>query len=251
MNPTDLLDLLKALTVEQRLELAESLPIPSWQPGTMFVDCFAGDAAEVVLDRDLEGATTVTAKNITGVFILQGTRVMVRKDGAVLQIDGILEGTGLPAGIVVGYAGATEPSWGVFATGQTVPTVGRYARLAVALAETGSTMTLPDLRDRIPRYLDAETLLSVAGASTVTIAKANLPSYNLTVTDPGHRHYDGDDTGANSAASGAARQEPGAGTAGSKRTSTEVTGITVASGGSGTALSVLNPVIYLNGLITL
>lgn len=247
MNPTDLLDLLKALTVEQRLELAESLPIPSWQPGTMFVDCFAGDAAEVVLDRDLEGATTVTAKNITGVFILQGTRVMVRKDGAVLQIDGILEGTGLPAGIVVGYAGATEPSWGVFATGQTVPTVGRYARLATALAETGDTMTLPDLRDRIPRYLDAETLLSVAGASTVTIAKANLPSYNLTVTDPGHDHDIG--SGTNVSATGAVRQEPGSSNTASSASAT--TGITVASGGSGTALSVLNPVIYLNGLITL
>lgn len=249
MTPEDLLELLKVLNVEQRLALQDLLAIPSWAAGTATEDIAAGSAGQVLLDRDLESGTTVTAKNVTGAWIGETTRVQVR-EGPVLQIEA-LSGSGLPAGLLLPYGGSTAPPWGVFGQGQTLSTAAPYNRLAAALGYTGPTFTVPDVRGRVALLRNAETLLAVGGAMSRTIAQANLPSYNLTVTDPGHRHYDGDDTLANTTAAGAVHQEPGAGTAGSKRTSTEVTGITVASGGSGTALDTTPANIALNGVWTI
>lgn len=118
----------------------------------------------------------------------------------------------------------------------------------------------PNLRDRVALGSgNLYTLGTTYGAATVTLAQANLPSYNLTVTEPnsgtGHRHFDGDDTGGNTVpdavANGlvAAHQEPGAGTAGSKRTSFATTGITVSSAGSGTAFSIIPPAYALKPYI--
>lgn len=249
LDPQDLIDMLKVLTVEQRLSLAESLPIPSWLPGTASTEGLSGAIIEVQLDRDLATATTVQAKNVTGTWIATGTRVLVRKDGSVLEIDGILGGTGLPAGLLLPYGGSTQPSWGVFGQGQTVPNSGQYARLGAALGYTTTTFTVPDVRGRIAISRTAETLLSVAGAMSRTIAQANLPNVDWTVTDPGHFHYDGDDTFGNTTAAGSAHQEPGLGN--HKQTANAYTGISVNSGGSGTALDTTPKVVYCNGLFTL
>lgn len=252
ISAADLLEVLKVLTIEQRLELAESLPIPSWIPGTTTTDGISGTTIEVLLDRDLETTATISAKNITGGYIASGTRVMVRSDGGVRLIDAVLSASTYPPGVLVGYGGDTEPAWGVFANGQTLANAPPYDRLAAALGLTGSTFTVPNAEDRVILFKSSgTTLLAVGGAFSRTIAQANLPAYNLTVTDPGHRHDDGDDTLANSAAAGSAKQEPGAGTAGSKRTGYATTGITVASGGSGTALDTTPKHIILNPVWTL
>jgi hypothetical protein len=75
------------------------------------------------------------------------------------------------------------------------------------------------------------------------IAKANLPNYNLTVTDPGHTHT------YSNPLNGGASSQTGGGNGGNSQTGSSTTGITVNTGGSGTALSVLPPAIMFNKII--
>lgn len=248
----DIISLLKVLTVEQKLALAESLPIPSWSPGTMTDETPPGGVGAVRLDRDLQTATTVSAKNVTGGFIMAGTRVQVCADGGVLLVDRVLD-AGFPPGILVPYVGATEPAWGLFANGQTVSTGAPNHRLASALGETGSTMTLPNANDRTIVFKGStySTLLAVGGAMSRTIAQANLPAATLTVTitDPGHTHKIGSTV--NVSATGSDRQEPGSGTTATSASAT--TGITASAalGGSGTALDTTPAYLVVNAVLTL
>lgn len=71
---------------------------------------------------------------------------------------------------------------------------------------------------------DFDTAKETGGAKTVTIAQANLPSFNLSVSPSTIRSAGGDGPNLGSSANG-----------GSSAT------LTVGSGGSGTALSVMNP----------
>lgn len=79
-----------------------------------------------------------------------------------------------------------------------------------------------------------------------TIAQANLPSYNLNVTDPGHTH-----TNVRMTQTGLSFTGPGGGTAyvpnSTEATGSATTGITVASGGSGTAMDFA--VKYINVIV--
>jgi hypothetical protein len=119
--------------------------------------------------------------------------------------------------------------------------------------------TLPDLRGRSRAALnqttnrittagsgvDGNTLLSSGGGQNQTIAKANLPAYNLTVTDIGHQHnVHGAGNPGGTSGSGSVALVPfssgGAQSYGS--TDNATTGITVNTGGSGTALTTLPPV---------
>lgn len=90
--------------------------------------------------------------------------------------------------------------------------------------------------------VDGNTFLAAGGADAQVIAKANLPLYNLTVTDPGHRHNIGSAT---SLAGPGPGSNPGSGSQITSGSAT--TGITVSSGGSGTALPTINP-IQISGL---
>lgn len=249
----DLMALLKVLTVEQAQALAESLPIPRWVPGTVMSECLPGGSAEVLLDRDAASGAQVLAVNLTGQLLLAGARVSVRAAGQVLEVDSLVD-AGFPPGVLLPYGGTTEPAWGVFANGQTLPTDPPYHRLAHALGlDTGSTFVVPNADNRTIVFKGSSfsTLLAVGGAMSRTIAKANLPSYNLdvTVNDPGHVHDIG--SGSNVSATGAVRQEPGSsGTATSGSKTTGIT-VTVGSGGSGTALDTTPAHIVLNGVWTL
>lgn len=109
--------------------------------------------------------------------------------------------------------------------------------------------TLPDARGRFRGALNqgtgrmtainGNTILS--GGGSETIAQANLPSVNFTVTDPGHNHqYSGTIAGIGAVQSGADYS-----ISGSFNTTTSVTGITVNSGGSGAGLL---PPGYIGGL---
>ena len=78
------------------------------------------------------------------------------------------------------------------------------------------------------------------GKSTTTITKANLPNYNLTVIDSGHRHTAGGYCYTTDF--GNIPNLSGSGTSGySLTTDNAKTGITVNSGGSGTAINNLQP----------
>jgi microcystin-dependent protein len=97
--------------------------------------------------------------------------------------------------------------------------------------------------------LTGRNLGSTIGTETTTLAQANLPSVNFNVTDPGHTHVH------NTPAAGGAVVQTGAGTgvtgltAGTINTAT--TGISVGSGGSGTAVSNMQPSTFLNAMVKL
>lgn len=118
-------------------------------------------------------------------------------------------------------------------------TLGR----ALAVAGTGSGLT-------------ARALGSTTGTETVTVAQANLPSLNFTVTDPSHTHAAASWLGTQSASGGGNTRIMTTG-AGSDFTSTPLswslpsatTGISVASGGSGTALANVQPSSFLNAKV--
>ena len=99
------------------------------------------------------------------------------------------------------------------------------------------------------------TLGQSVGGNTKTIAKANLPSYNLTVTDPGHTHTYTDYYATSSTASDFNRTFVNTGVASvgntytTRTSNSKATGITVASGGSGTAFNVMQKTLVCNYII--
>ena len=157
-----------------------------------------------------------------------------------------------PIGTYMDYAGSSAPSW---VTNCSIPpyqncdgttfSSATYPILATILGGT----TLPDLRGRTRFYneqgtgrLGGASSGAGIGAATATIAQANLPNYALTVTDPGHTHnisvldtVDGLPAAAiRSAVAGLTATLTGAALI-------NTTGVTVNSGGSGTAFSILSP----------
>lgn len=175
---------------------------------------------------------------------------MVQSDGTNMNFVGLGR-----IGTYWDFAGGAVPIWvsgsspapylncdgSVFAS-STYPVLASYL---------GGT-TLPDARGRfraslnqgtgrIVTAIDGNTLL--AGGGSVTITQANIPNYALSVVDPGHSHaYTLVQTaGLNNVEAGAALSlgiQAGV-------TSSATTGITVASGGSGTGYA---PPGYIGGL---
>lgn len=164
---------------------------------------------------------------------------------------------------------ATTPAW--YAGCSTLPylicdgsvdSIATYPILGGRLGSTFggngfTTFGRPDLRARYRIPLDNQgangaanrvtaagssvngtTLGAAGGLQNATIGTANIPSYNLTVTDPGHRHtlpgqlISG--VGTNPASGSGQAQVSGP-------TGTATTGITVGSGGGGVALTTLSP----------
>ena len=93
---------------------------------------------------------------------------------------------------------------------------------------------------------------STAGGAT-TLAKVNMPNYALTVTDPGHVHA-GVTNGTSFMAAvggGPTYAQTGGGSGApiidsAATTHNDVTGISVHSGGSGTAFGIVNPGVTTN-----
>jgi len=110
-----------------------------------------------------------------------------------------------------------------------------------------------------------DTLGATVGASTHAIAKAELPSYNLTVTDPGHTHTLTDpghnhNISMTGGSGGGGNPFAGNGSSPTKQTqdattgitmASQTTGISVASGGSGTAMPVMQPSVLVTFYIKL
>lgn len=172
----------------------------------------------------------------------------------------------VPIGAILDFAGSTAPNGYLLCYGQAVSR-STYAVLFDLISTTygsgdgSTTFNLPDLRGRQAIGLDnmggtpasrvaaATALNTASGAEEQTILQANIPLYNLTVTDPGHKHnplspatnFLGD------GGSGA----PGGTTTGGKIPTTAIatTGITVSSAGSGTALETMDPWLCMNKII--
>lgn len=171
-------------------------------------------------------------------------------------------------GSYLDLAASTTPSW--YAGCTTLPylicdgstfSTSVYLALGTLLGSTFggngiTTFGVPDLRARYRIPLDNQgsqgaanrvtaagssvngtTLGSAGGLQNSTIGTANIPSYNLTVTDPGHRHtLPGQSiSGVGNVATGSGQGQVGG------TTGTATTGITVGSGGGGVALTTLSP----------
>jgi len=92
----------------------------------------------------------------------------------------------LPAGILMPYAGSTEPSGWVFCYGQTIDSVANtlYARLFTAIGTTyggssASSFILPDLRGRMPAGKDN---MGGTAASRITAAVSVITGTTLGAT---------------------------------------------------------------------
>lgn len=205
------------------------------------------------IDNLTTGAFVVTISGGSGnvVGVPQGEIVEVVWDGTNCKFINLGR-----VGSYWDYAGAAVPAW---VTACTVPpylpcdgttfSAVTYPYLNGILGTT----TLPDLRGRARFNLnggtgrittavsgiDGDTRFSAGGAQSVVLVQANLPNVNFTVTDPGHVHGSGwsvPGTGYTTGVNGtAARTLPG------QDTASATTGISVASGGSGTATNKMPP----------
>ncbi len=140
------------------------------------------------------------------------------------------------------------------------PVSGGRGATAAADFAANKTIGLPDMRGNVPAGLDdmgnsaasrltsltmspdGITPMATGGSQSLTFLQANLPSINWSVTDPGHNHT-------YSIAVTSGNQKPAAGgtapfdTLNGTVTGTSTTGISVASGGSGTAMKILQPTV--------
>lgn len=155
-----------------------------------------------------------------------------------------------PPGAIQAYLPSALPSDGwLLCNGQTV-SKATYAALYEAIGggfgETSTTFNLPDLRDRF--LVGAQTIARAAtgGASTVTLSVGNLPAHTHTITDPGHQHTDLTSGSLNVTVG---PDGPVATFGASEMTSTDATGITVDSTGSGTPFSITPPAMGVQWII--
>jgi hypothetical protein len=126
---------------------------------------------------------------------------------------------------------------------------GRGASAAADFA-ANKTIALPKMQSRVlgsagaGSGLSSRVLGSSGGTEASAIAQANLPAVNWPVTDPGHFHVV---TGA-ATAGGTELPATSASTTGGATFNTNLatTGISVASGGSGTPLPIIQPTTWLN-----
>jgi hypothetical protein len=124
-------------------------------------------------------------------------------------------------------------SSGGFATGTAI---AAFAQATAPVGWTKST-SLDDYALRLVSGTGGITAGAVSFSSAftnLTITKANLPNYNLTVTDPGHTHSYTTPNTTGRSGGGTATADAVTTT---NTTNSNTTGISVNSGGSGTAIS--------------
>jgi hypothetical protein len=138
------------------------------------------------------------------------------------------------------------------------PVTGGRGASAAADFSANKAIGLPDLRGYVMAGLDdmgnsaasrltsltmtpdGVSAMATGGGQTVTFLQANLPSVNWSITEPnsgtGHTHSYTSVGGNNASAGGAVQAQSSGATTGAS-----VTGITVASGGSSTAMKIIQP----------
>lgn len=210
---------------------------------------------------------------MVGGEIVTGQIVTAEYDGTQFQIVS----TGIDyIGSGKDWFGTTAPPGWAFIDGSCQLRAGVFADLFSVIGTTydptGSTcdvahFAMPDGRGRMLAGRDdmggsAANRITNAGSSCVgttlggagcgtqnkAILQANLPNINFTVTDPGHVHTLSPSVYVQA---GGPQFPGGAGSnfTTSSATASATTGISVASGGSGTALTTLNPLQIVNKII--
>jgi microcystin-dependent protein len=175
----------------------------------------------------------------------------------------------IPSGLIAPFAGGTAPTGWLLCYGQAISRTTYATLFGVIGTSYGSgdgstTFNVPDLRGSIPAGADnmggsaasrltSATITSGAtvgnrgGEETHHLLKAELPAYNLTVTDPGHAHTVPQATGGSA---GSAYSLFGANIAATtQNTGSATTGISVASGGSDTSHNNVQPTLITNYII--
>jgi microcystin-dependent protein len=184
----------------------------------------------------------------------------------------------VPAGAIMPYAGAAAPDGWLLCYGQAVDRT-TYADLFTAISTTygvgdgSTTFNLPDLRGRVvagqddmggssanrltglTNGIDGDTLGATGGEEAHTLTQAQLPNVTLTTTiaagQGSHTHAlnnGGVVLTGTSAAGSAVEGSFYAGTSIANATLPEMGG-TTPTGGSGTALNVIQPTLILNYII--
>lgn len=173
-----------------------------------------------------------------------------------------LQANGEITGTIKLWSAAAAPSGYLLCDGSAVSRTTYAALFAVCGTTFGSgdgssTFNLPDLRGRAPIGVGtgdasdatAHTLGEKEGTERHAMIEAEMPSHTHAVTDPGHEHDPG---GGSFLTSGAGSLEMlgGGGTADeSATTSTETTGITLGTTGSGLAHPNMQPSLTVNFII--
>jgi microcystin-dependent protein len=213
------------------------------------------------LDRDGKGgmraALPMGGNKITG--LAPGTNPT---DAATVSQLGTTAAS-IPLGIVLDYWGATPPEGYLFAAGQEVSRSTYAALFAVIGTSAGAgngstTFNLPDYRGRVSagresmatpatarlNSLSSSTLGAAGGSQTHTLTTAEMPAHTHGVIDPGHDHNGGNPTSLaiNSDLGGSDAAYAGF-------TSTDVTGISIASAGGGAAHNNVQPTLICNKII--
>ena len=168
----------------------------------------------------------------------------------------------VPTGTILATISSTAPNGFLLANGQCVNQVTFSALFAIAGTSWGTCPTgqfaVPDLRGSIPAGTDAMggaapanriTLFSAVpaargGVQSSVVAQANLAAFSLPVTDPGHTHPYSAVAGADNV--GAGQGQNVSNIVQGLTTGAALTGISVNSGGSGTPLPTLPPVLIVN-----
>jgi microcystin-dependent protein len=202
-----------------------------------------------VIDMSSSGAT------ITGDLTVTGT------------ITGSAATSAVPIGAITPYAGSAAPSGYLLAYGQCVSRT-TYADLFTAISTTydngcsGTEFGIPDLRGRViagqddmggssanrltdlTNGVNGDTLGDTGGLESLTIAQANLPSFNLSLSSVNVKY----DIATTTSTGGAGTRVYEIGSSGATTSTGGLTG-TLPSGGSGTALGSIQPTVVLNYII--
>src|SRR4029077_16102506 len=97
----------------------------------------------------------------------------------------------VPIGAIQMFGGATAPANWLLCQGQSLATTGTYAALfavlGYAFGASGANFNLPNLQGKFPQGATTAPG-ATGGASTVTLAAANLPAHTHTITQVAHTH---------------------------------------------------------------
>jgi len=208
------------------------------------------------IDNLTTGAFVVSITGGSGnvIGVPQGEVTQVFWDGANCKFINLGR-----VGSYLDDSGATVPAWVAACTvpplllcdGSTFSAV-TYPYLNTKLGGT----TLPDFRGRMAAYLnggtgrittagsgiDGDTRFSSGGVQNVTLDVTMIPSHNHALTDPGHSHAPSNNqTFATN--NGGGTWAAGASFGGALRTTTELTGITIANTGGGASHNNMGPTV--------